>query len=188
MRYAPTPRFILLGWLSALKASEMPRMASGGACGVERGSAKAHLVVAAAGRADWRQAAAAANCHQARAETRPAHFLIPARTRAAANQRRKRRREAGWVTKGISCAAALAPLPLLGCHRRAHLRHFLEHACHDAPSRLKGDGAGPTNSGRGGLQVPSDACKPRGGSAHFWLAGPEETGLRSATSWQWRPQ
>jgi hypothetical protein len=36
VRYAPTPRFILLGWLSALKASEMPRMPSGGACGVGR--------------------------------------------------------------------------------------------------------------------------------------------------------
>ena len=31
-RYAPTPRFIFWGLLSALKASLMPRMASGGAC------------------------------------------------------------------------------------------------------------------------------------------------------------
>ena len=32
VRYAPTPRFIFLGLLLALKASETPRMASGGAC------------------------------------------------------------------------------------------------------------------------------------------------------------
>ncbi len=36
VRYAPTPRFSFCGFVSALKASEMPRMASGGACGIER--------------------------------------------------------------------------------------------------------------------------------------------------------
>jgi hypothetical protein len=32
VRYAPTPKFSLLGEVSALKASEIPRIASGGAC------------------------------------------------------------------------------------------------------------------------------------------------------------